>query len=188
LQLHAQTKNDVLTLGSFHFNFPNKDVVKIDVPDQIDVLEPTYQNEIQFIVGKLERFEPTIIVIECMPSEQKSIDSLYNLYLDNKYELRRPEHEQIGFRLAKKLGIKKLYCVDEWGDFNPQVDKVVFGKDSVEQKKFVQYYEKNSDADLKYNPDKVFKKKGILEELIRLNDPENIKKTLGNYLIGPFKY
>ena len=34
----------------------------------------------------------------------------------------------------------------------------------------------------------VFGTKGVLQELIKLNDAENIKKSLGNYLIGPFKY
>lgn len=189
LQFSAQTNTkDVLTLGSFHFNFPNNDFVQTDQSNQIDVLKPTYQNEIKLIIEKLEKFEPTIIVIECKTSKQKSIDSLYHSYLDNKYELMRPEYEQIGFRLAKKLGIKKLYCVDEWGDFNQQVEKVLFGKDSLEQKRFSRYYEKNNEANLKYKPELIFKKKGILAELIKLNEPENIKKTLGNYLIGPFKY
>lgn len=189
LQFNAQTnKNEVLTLGSFHFNFPNLDFMQIDQSNQIDILEPAYQDEIELIVEKLERFEPTVIVIECKSWKQNSIDSLYKAYLDNEYELMRPEHEQIGFRLAKKRGIKKLYCVDEWGDFNQQVDKVVLGKDSLELKKFSLYYERNIEANLKYNPDNIFKKRGILAELIRLNEPEHIKKTLGNYLIGPFKY
>jgi hypothetical protein len=189
LQHGAQTvQNEVLTLGTFHFNFPNNDFVQTDLSNQIDVLKPAAQEEIISIVEKLERFKPTVIVIECKSSKQISIDSLYNSYLNNTYVLGRPEFEQIGFRLGKKLGIKKLHCVDEWGEFKEQVDKVLSGKDSIEQKRFTSYYEKNMEANLKYNPEQVFKSQGILAELIRLNKPENIKKTLGNYLIGPFKY
>lgn len=33
-----------------------------------------------------------------------------------------------------------------------------------------------------------YSSKGILPQLIHLNDPEHIKKDLGNYLIGHFKY
>ena len=189
VKLNAQKdKTEVLTLASFHFNFPNNDFVQTDQSDQIDVLKPAYQDEIKLIVSKLSEFDPTIIIIECKSSKQNSIDSLFNSYLANRYELKRSEHEQIGFRLAKKKGLKKLYCVDEWGEFNQQVNQVLLGKDSIEEKKFSQYYEKNSDAGLKYNPDKIFKSHGILAELIRLNEPENIRKSLGNYLIGPFKY
>lgn len=32
-------KNDVLTLGTFHFAFHNRDVIKTEKKDQIDVLE-----------------------------------------------------------------------------------------------------------------------------------------------------
>ena len=36
----AQSKKqiEVLTLGSFHFNFPNLDVIKTNTEDKIDVL------------------------------------------------------------------------------------------------------------------------------------------------------
>ncbi|WP_424493265.1 DUF5694 domain-containing protein [Salinimicrobium sp. GXAS 041] len=189
LQFNAQTnKTEVLTLGSFHFNFPNNDFVQTEKSNQIDVLEPKYQEEIKVIVEKLEKFKPTIIVIERKSSKQTFIDSLFNSYLKGEYQLKRDESQQIGFRLAKKIGIQKLYCVDEWGEFNQQVDKVLFGKDSLEQEKFSDYYEKNTDADLKYVPENIFQKEGILAELIKLNDEENIRKSLGNYLIGPFKY
>ena len=71
----------VLTLGSFHFDFPNLDVKKTDNEDLIDVLEPKYQKEIESIVDKLEKFKPTIIVIERRPEHQEKYDSLYTHYL-----------------------------------------------------------------------------------------------------------
>lgn len=189
IKLNAQeARTQVLTLASFHFYFPNNDFVQTQQPDQIDVLKPEYQDEIEMITGKLEKFNPDIIVIECRSADQKAIDSLFESYLDNKYELKRFESEQIGFRLAKKLGIKRLYCVDEWGDFNQQLNQVLLGKDTLEQKKFYRFYEENTEAALRYHPDEIYKEQGILAELIRLNDPENIRKSLGNYLIGPFKY
>ncbi len=54
----------VLTLGTFHFDFPNLDQVQYAESEQIDVLNPVYQNEIETLVGLLEKFAPTIIVIE----------------------------------------------------------------------------------------------------------------------------
>ncbi|MGB7843412.1 MAG: DUF5694 domain-containing protein [Salinimicrobium sp.] len=189
INLNAQeARTQVLTLASFHFNFPNNDFVQADQSDQIDVLKPVYQDEIKMITRKLEKFDPDIIVIECSSTQQKSIDSLYQAYLYGRYDLKRSEYEQIGFRVAKMLGLGKLYCVDEWGAFNEQVDRVIQGKDSEEQKEFYRFYEENSEAALKYHPEEIYKEQGILAELIRLNDSENIRKSLGNYLIGPFKY
>ncbi|WP_198537000.1 DUF5694 domain-containing protein [Salegentibacter sediminis] len=189
LALQAQdTPTQVLTLGTFHFNFPNNDFVKTAKSNQIDVLKPKYQDEIKEIVQSLEKFKPSIIIIECQASKQHIIDSLYTAYLNGEHELKRDERQQIGFRLAKERGIKKLYCVDEWGDFNPEVDQVLSGRDSIGKKKFEEYYQRDVEASKKYNPRTIFKEEGILPELIRLNNPEHIKKSLGNYLVGPFKY
>lgn len=38
---------EVLTLGVFHFEFPNLDVQQVSEEDQIDVLSPQYQREIE---------------------------------------------------------------------------------------------------------------------------------------------
>lgn len=189
LTITAQSKKpQVMTLGMFHFNFPNLDVKQISKKDQIDVLEPTYQNEIEDIVGKISRFKPAVIVIERRPSEQRATDSTFGQYLRGNYALKRSEEEQIGFRLAKRLGLNKLYCVDEWGNFNNRINDIVYGKDSVEAKKFESYFESNSDAAKRFAREPVFKTKGILAELKQANDQANIKKSLGNYLTGLFKY
>ncbi|MBC6489560.1 DUF5694 domain-containing protein [Flavihumibacter stibioxidans] len=185
----AQTpKTEVLTLGTFHFNFPNLDVARIDKNDQIDVLEPGYQSEIEDIVRKISGFKPTIIVIERQPSEQQYTDSTFSQYLSGNYQLKRNEEEQIGFRIAKHFGLKKLYCVDEWGNFNNRIDSIINGKDSIEAKKFEAYFENNPDAPKRFKIVPIFKTKGILADLRQANDEINIKNSLGNYLIGLFKY
>lgn len=181
-------KTEVMTLGSFHFNFPNLDVKKIDKIDQIDVLEPRFQNEIENIVSKISRFKPTIIVIERQPSEQDYTDSTFNQYLAGNYQLKRNEEEQIGFRIARHFGLKKLYCVDEWGNFNGKIDSILNGRDSVEAKKFETYFENNPDLSKRFNIAPIFKTEGILAALRQANDEINIKKSMGNYLIGLFKY
>ena len=181
-------KVEVLTLGTFHFSFPNLDANKIDREDQIDVLEPAYQKEILDIVRRISSFRPTIIVIERQPSEQLKTDSLYNLYLAGKYPLKRNEEEQIGFRLAKQLGLKKLYCADEWGNFNTRINDILNGKDSMEALKFENYFEHNPDSAKQFHQKPQLKTKGILYELRKLNNEINIKKDLGNYLTGLFKY
>src|SRR5690349_20259649 len=118
-------KNEVLTLGTFHFAFHNKDLIKTDKKDQIDVLDKKYQLEIEDIVKQISRFKPTIIAIERSPELQPTIDSLYNSYVAGTYTLGREEYEQIGFRLGKMLGIKKMYCVNDWGRNYSSIDSLL---------------------------------------------------------------
>jgi len=183
-----QKRIEVLTLGTFHFAFPNLDIIKTNAKDQIDVLSPKYQREIEDIVERIEKFKPTIIAIERESSEQAKYDSLYSKYLQNEYNLSRSEEEQIGFRLAKMSGIKKLYCVNSWGMDYEGLSPILEGKDSVAGKKFWNFFYKNPDSSILYNPDPIFKTKGIRAELKRINDSNDRKSDLGTYLIGVFKY
>jgi hypothetical protein len=180
----------VLTLGSFHFNFPNLDIEKTESEDQIDVLEPKYQKEIESIVDKLEKFKPTVIVIESRPEFQEKYDSLYTAYLDGKHELARGEEQQIGFRLAKRLGLKQLHCADAWGADYEDVTQLFEGTDSIAKQKFMDFFYNHPDSllDPFRNENELFKTQGILAELKRINDKDNVTKSLGYYLIGTFKY
>jgi len=188
LPIVGQDRIPVLTLGTFHFNFPNLDRVQVAESDQIDVLKPKYQEEIGGLVKMLAEFKPTIIVIERQPKVQHRVDSLYQLYLSDKYELKRGEDEQIGFRLAKMMGISKLYCVDEWGEHYTRIADLMDREDSEEYKGFERSFEAHADSAKVFETEDVFKEQGIVAELKVLNKKENIKKSLGNYLIGPFKY
>ena len=186
----AQSKKqiEVLTLGSFHFNFPNLDVIKTSANDKIDVLDPKYQEEIEDIVRRIAKFKPTIIVIEREPNKQSKYDSLYNQYLLGKYNLRRNEEEQIGFRIAKMMKLKTLYCADSDGRNYEVLNSVLQRKDSIGYKYFMNYFNMYADTLQQYFPKSILKTKGIRAELIQKNDDKNIKMDLGTYLLGIFKY
>lgn len=156
--------------------------------DKIDVLKPEYQYEIENIVKRIAKFKPTIIVIEREPNEQQKFDSLYNQYLLGKYILSRNEEEQIGFRIAKMMKLKKIYCVDSWGRDYEAISTVIEGKDSLSNKKFMNYFNKSIDTLQQYFPKPIFKTKGIRAELIRQNEENKVKTDLGTYLLGIFKY
>lgn len=184
----AQEPVPVLTLGTFHFDFPNLDQVQYAESEQIDVLNPVYQNEIETLVGLLEKFAPTIIVIERPVKMQFETDSLFRRYLADCYDLQRGEDEQIGFRLAKRLGIDRIYCVDEWGKHYDEIDELLRDENSKEYIRFETSFYDHPDSIKRFVPEAVFKEQGIIAELIELNDPEHIRRSLGNYLIGHFKY
>lgn len=182
-------KTDVLTLGTFHFAFHNRDLIKTEKKDQIDVLDKKYQLEIENIVNQVSKFKPTIIAIEKSPEFQPHIDSLYSSYLAGTYTLGREEYEQIGFRVGKKLGVKKIYCVNDWGRNYNTIDSLL-SNDTVANKKFMNFFYQNPDTakiKLAFPPD-IFVTQGIKAELRKRNDEQNLQKELGSYLMGIFKY
>lgn len=181
-------KTEVLTLGTFHFEFRNLDVSKTALPDQIDVLQPKYQKEIKDIVRRIAAFKPTIIAIERDPVLQVKYDSLYNKYLLGEYTLGKDELEQIGFRLARQFGLKTLNCVNDWGNNYKYIDSVLKSLDSTALNRFKDYFYHHPDTSEMFFNKNLFKEKGILADLINRNDERNQEKDLGNYLIGIFKY
>jgi len=183
------TKTDVLTVGTFHFAFHNRDLIKTAKKDQIDVLDKKFQEEIEDIANQITKFKPTIIVVEESPEFQSRIDSLYKGYLAGTHELSREESEQIGFRVGKKLGVPKIYCVNDWGRNYDSIDSLL-DSDTVARKKFMDFFYHNPDTGkIKASfPTDIFATEGIKAELRMKNDEKNIQKDLGSYFIGIFKY
>ena len=56
-------RTEVLTLGVFHFDFPNLDMQQISEEDQINVLSPVYQKEIELIARKPQHCRKELILI-----------------------------------------------------------------------------------------------------------------------------
>lgn len=121
-------KPTIMILGSSHLANDGLDVYNTKMDD---VLAPKRQREIQQLVEQLKEFKPTKIALE---RDEKThgagTQTEYQGYLNGSYELKKNEHDQIGFRLAKQMGHSKLYCVDyridyrkddpfmPWDDFN----------------------------------------------------------------------
>lgn len=98
----------IMFLGVYHMDNPGLDAVNLQADD---VLAPKRQHEIEELVARLARFQPTKIAIEA-PYRDAHWPALYQKYLDGQYVLGRNEIEQIGFRLAKRLRLPTLYGVD----------------------------------------------------------------------------
>ncbi|MFP4557381.1 MAG: hypothetical protein ACLFNU_10965, partial [Bacteroidales bacterium] len=82
-----QTRVKIMTLGVFHFAYPNLDAIKTEDKDKISVLDEPYQSEIIAISKAICEYKPTIIAIELTPDEQLKIDSLYSMYKNNQFNL-----------------------------------------------------------------------------------------------------
>ena len=103
-------KPTIMILGSTHLANDGLDVYNTKMDD---VRAPKRQREIEQLVEQLKEFKPTKIALE---RDEKTVGAItqteYQGYLKGTYELKRNEHDQIGFRLAKQMGHPKLYCVD----------------------------------------------------------------------------
>jgi hypothetical protein len=189
--LSAQEGTKVLPLGTFHFKYPNNDVQKTKEEDQIDILDERYQKEIHDLVDMISRFEPTMVVIEREPSKQKMYDSIYKSYLNGKHELGRSEEQQIGFRLAEKMNLSKVYCVDEAARYYGDIGKVLNNTEHTGHQDFMDFFYDNPDRN-KLKPDtteSILKTDGLIAYLKAINSDKALKDGLGKgYLTGIFKY
>ena len=98
----------VLILGSSHFDNPGLDAVNIEADD---VRSPRRQKELAELLDRLEKFQPTVVAIEA-PYRNPKWPDRYALWREGKYELGKNEIEQIGFRLAGRLGLATVVPVD----------------------------------------------------------------------------
>jgi hypothetical protein len=109
----ADARAEILVLGTYHMANPGRDIVNMQADD---VLAPKRQQEVAELVEVLKKFRPTKIAIEADVGSEKAPHD-YADYVAGKYALKGDEREQIGYRLAKEMGHKTIYPVDEEGDF-----------------------------------------------------------------------
>jgi Family of unknown function (DUF5694) len=114
----AQQKTKVLIVGSYHMGNPGLDKYNMESDD---VTAPKRQKEIEDFVNLLIKFKPTKICLES--KKPKDLNDVYASYRDGKSELRKNEIDQVGFRLAKKTGLKEVYAIDAPAPFD--MDTVV---------------------------------------------------------------
>lgn len=100
---------EIMVVGTYHFANPNQDEFNVN---STDVKTPKKQQEIISVTKSLKDFQPDKIAIESQVQHQPLIDSLYAEYKAERYELKRTESQQLGFRLAKMSGHGNIYAVD----------------------------------------------------------------------------
>jgi len=179
------TQTKIMTLGVFHFAYPNLDAVKTEDKDKISVLDEPFQSEIEAICKSIEEFNPTVIAIEQIPTNQHIIDSLYLQYKEGKFDLKKSEAYQLGFRIGKQLKLDRIYCVDDQGRHYERIEAIF--KDSLRLSKFEDYFMNSRDT-VHEPPVTGNKVSSIIDALYEINEPARIKERLATYLLHPFKY
>ncbi len=171
---NAKTKPTLVVLGTYHMGTPGNNVVN---PKVADITAPERQKQIVELVEKLKKFQPTKIVIECDLEDDAKTQEIYSKYLSGNYQLTKNETNQIGFRLAKESGHKKVYCVD-WSDFwdDPAINYIKYASQDAELDGFL----KKVNQKLKRETDAEYEKLlplSITNQLISVNNPAQIEKS-----------
>ncbi len=170
----AKTKPTLVILGTYHMGTPGNNVVN---PKVNDVTTPERQKQMIELVERLKKFKPTKIVVECDLENDQKTQETYDKYLSGSYQLSKNETNQIGFRLAKESGLKKVYCVD-WSDFwdDPSINYIKYAAKDAELDGFLKGVNQNSKKEIDAEFEKLYPLP-IIDQLILLNQPERMEKS-----------
>lgn len=100
----------VMVLGTYHFSNPGLDVVNTKSDD---VLAPRRQAELDALVDRLATFRPTVVTVESTRRADGLLSDSYRTFKPEDLSTDPDEIVQIGFRLANRLGIDRVYAIDE---------------------------------------------------------------------------
>ena len=101
----------VMVIGTVHLSNTNLDAHNVAVDD---VLSDKRQKELADLDAALARFAPTALALEWPAG---TVAERYPQYLAGTLEPSRNEVVQIGFRLAKTMGIDRVHGIDVEADF-----------------------------------------------------------------------
>lgn len=174
----ARIKPTLAILGTYHMGTPGNNMYngKVD-----DIASPERQKQIIELVEKLNKFKPTKVVVECDLDKDTKVQEIYNQYLSGSYQLSKNETNQIGFRLAKESGLKKVYCVD-WSDFwdDPAINYGKYAAKDAELDAFVKRFNQNLKTRIDAEDAKLLKLP-VIDQLVLLNQPARMEKDHQEY-------
>ncbi|HEV3413257.1 MAG TPA: DUF5694 domain-containing protein [Puia sp.] len=107
-------KIKVYLVGTFHFDGATGDVYKTS---REDMKTPENQRQLDDLARRLVKASPDRVFVEWTMDRQGYVDTTYQLYLRNEFELGNNEVYQVGYRLGRLLKHQRIYCADAGGDF-----------------------------------------------------------------------
>lgn len=164
----------VLLVGTFHFAYYNRDVVKTAADKQINILSDQKQKEVAELVNYIARFKPTKIFIEGWPGDTVWANR-FRAYKNGTRVLGRNEIEQLAFRLAKKFNLDTLYGADAGTIF----DDLYESKDSLALRSVLKDIFSGWGDDYHYKCEKEICRR--YDSLQRYNEALNLRSSLLSY-------
>ncbi|SHH17025.1 hypothetical protein SAMN05444372_11921 [Flavobacterium micromati] len=172
----SKHKTKILLIGTIHFETPHLDKFELKTDD---FLAPKRQQELEELTGILKRTNADKVMIEKPFNQQAITDSLYNAYSTGHYKLAVSEREQIGFRLGKKLNLKRINCIDKFYGMHDSL----MAATAKENNQLYVLQDLGTEGNAMINDyDNQLKKGTITEVLKYINKPEELKRNLSIYL------
>lgn len=186
-EYYPKEKAKVLIVGTFHFNYPGLDVVKVTPENQIDVLKEPKKSEVNELVNYIKKFKPNKIAIEATPKWNAT--RKLKKYKEGEYRDQRDERFQIGMRIANELKLDTLYAIDA-NSMSDDIEKL----DSIYTNKLYKDFDfQNDDPFRKMTLDwykeetEIIPKINLVDYFKHLNSRESHLYGYGAYLVGDFK-
>ena len=187
----AGEKAELLFLGTFHFDDPGLDAYQPRF--RIDIGSADRQRELERLTEQLAAFRPTRVAVEAESGDQSRLDSLYQGYRQGTYVPGPNEIYQIGFRLARRIGLRQVHAVDaparsyltgdqarakidSLGGMEPLMRRI---REDPWTRRYQQLYARD---------DSLKMERTLAEHLLSINDPERVRIGHGAYLVGSFKF
>ncbi len=181
-QTPTQTgKINVMLMGATHFG---QEAFYKQGPS-MDLFSPGRQKEIADINKQLAQYRPDMILIEREPSEQHTVDSLYNLYTSGKLQFAqldygRAEQYQFGYVLAKQLHLPQVHGVNFYSGLSSRLIR-----DGKNLDKFMEDLNKFSNLGRSLDQQLKDGQLSLKQYFLKLNAPETLKATYYNIYINP---
>ncbi|QGZ96520.1 hypothetical protein DSM104635_03380 [Terricaulis silvestris] len=131
----TEARAQVMVLGVYHFRAGGSDYVANQLDDH---LSPRRQTEIAEVLDRLERFQPTKIVVELDPNREAEFNSRYTRYRTGAETLGVNERDQLGMVLANRLGLERLYAAD--ADSDMHFDQMLAAAEAAGQTHLVEQF------------------------------------------------
>lgn len=110
-QTPAPAPVQVMVVGSYHMNNPGRDMHNMRTDP---VTTPQKQAELAAVADALAAFRPTAVAIERVaPDQATMLDASWPAYRPEQLLTNADERIQIGYRLAARAGIDRVYAIDE---------------------------------------------------------------------------
>lgn len=180
----------VLLLGCFHFDYPGLDAHKTPKENEVDVLAPERQKEMEALLDVILLFRPNKLVMETQGGE---LMRRYHTHQRENTALGRNEYYQIGFRVMDRMHLDTLYAADA----DPLMSDLYSGPDSLTYRPWLDSLYAGWDwggediASARYKElydaqDRFAHDHTLLETFLSLNDDHTLDRSFGAYLNGGF--
>lgn len=102
---------EIMVLGVWHMDNPGRDLNNARVDP---VTTPEKQAELAAVAEALARFRPTAVAVESVaPDQSNMLDARWPAFDDAQLLTDPDERVQIGYRLAARAGVDRVYAIDE---------------------------------------------------------------------------